>query len=224
MNHAGHGKIARLPHRLREELNQRLLDGALGPQVLPWLNGLPEMRAVLDAHFGGEEVSAKNLSDYRQGAYAQWLSRRDQLSRQQTLSAHALEVVKASGLNLSSAATALAAGRLYEAIETITDEGAPPAEILEAVNAIRTLDIQEKKLALKEREVESKGREVTLKELSFYMATAKKVAELAQSAEVQRIASGPGTEEDRMRQLAGLIFGEDLIAEREQRAKAARGE
>jgi hypothetical protein len=59
--------------RIREELNLRLQNGAMGPEVLPWLNQLPETRAVLSKFFGGLEVSQQNLSDWRQGGYQEWL-------------------------------------------------------------------------------------------------------------------------------------------------------
>ena len=41
------GKIARLPHQLRNELNQRLHDGESGVDLIKWLNALPEVQAIL---------------------------------------------------------------------------------------------------------------------------------------------------------------------------------
>ena len=43
----GRGKIARLPVELREELNRRIRNGEPGTGLIEWLNGLPEMQAVL---------------------------------------------------------------------------------------------------------------------------------------------------------------------------------
>src|SRR5438094_278684 len=43
------GKIARLPHTIREQLNRRLQDGELGKPILQWLNSLPEVKALFDA-------------------------------------------------------------------------------------------------------------------------------------------------------------------------------
>ena len=45
------GKIARLPHDIREQLNQRLFNGALGPELMNWLNALPEVQQVLSDFF-----------------------------------------------------------------------------------------------------------------------------------------------------------------------------
>src|SRR4051812_39971876 len=50
------GKIARLPEDLRQELNERLCDGEAGTSLVAWLNGLPEVQAVMAAEFGGVPI------------------------------------------------------------------------------------------------------------------------------------------------------------------------
>lgn len=67
------GKIARLPHEVREELNRRLLDGVAGPALLEWLNSLPAAQAVVKARFQGKPIRKQNLSDWRLGGYREWL-------------------------------------------------------------------------------------------------------------------------------------------------------
>ena len=68
------GKIARLPKAVREELNQRLEDGAAGPAVLDWLNGLPAVKEVLAKEFAGVPVSKQNLGAWREGGYTEWVT------------------------------------------------------------------------------------------------------------------------------------------------------
>ena len=72
------GKITRLPVEIREELNERLFEGELGPEILAWLNGLPEARKVLDTHFEGAEITKQNLSQWRHSGYQDWLAKREQ--------------------------------------------------------------------------------------------------------------------------------------------------
>jgi hypothetical protein len=60
------GKIARLPAKVRKELNERLRDGEMGTELLAWLNGLPEVQAVLAAHFEGRASNEPNLADWAQ--------------------------------------------------------------------------------------------------------------------------------------------------------------
>ncbi len=67
------GKIARLPKRIRDDLNDRLEDGAPGKQLVEWLNGLPEVQEVLQLRFGGRSISEQNLSEWKQGGYQEWL-------------------------------------------------------------------------------------------------------------------------------------------------------
>ena len=73
------GKIARLPAVVREELNQRLYNGQEGKGLLDWLNGMPEVQSALAVGFDGRPVSEQNLSEWRQGGYAEWEMRRQLL-------------------------------------------------------------------------------------------------------------------------------------------------
>jgi hypothetical protein len=70
------GKIARLPAAVRDELNRHLENGALGKNIVPWLNALPEVQRILTELFGGQPISENNLSNWRRGGFQDWL--RDQ--------------------------------------------------------------------------------------------------------------------------------------------------
>lgn len=76
------GKIARLPHDIREELNRRIMDGQSGPDILQWVNELPQCRQMLAQKFAGRPIDESNLYEWRHGGYEEWLyheDRRDQL-------------------------------------------------------------------------------------------------------------------------------------------------
>jgi hypothetical protein len=75
------GKIARLPEPIREQLNQQLLNGVLGKNTVPWLNQLPEVKAVLAEHFGGRPINEHNISEWRHGGYHDWLRHRETRAR-----------------------------------------------------------------------------------------------------------------------------------------------
>ena len=66
------GKIARLPHQTRQELNRRLLDSEPGDPLLAWLNARPEVQAVLREQFDGNPITKQNLSEWRTGGFAVW--------------------------------------------------------------------------------------------------------------------------------------------------------
>jgi hypothetical protein len=71
---ARHGKIARLPLTVRTELNQRLLNGDKGADLVAWLNSRPDVQQVMNAHFAGAELTETNLSRWREGGYQDWLA------------------------------------------------------------------------------------------------------------------------------------------------------
>jgi signal transduction histidine kinase len=74
MNITRNGKIARLPRAIRQELNRRLDDGEQGKKLVAWLNGLPEVQAVVAAEFGGKPIREQNLSEWKQRAYRDWVA------------------------------------------------------------------------------------------------------------------------------------------------------
>lgn len=74
MNPTRNGKIARLPQRIREQLNLRLQDGEQGRKLVAWLNSVPEVRAVVTADFSGRPVREQNLSEWKCGGYRDWLA------------------------------------------------------------------------------------------------------------------------------------------------------
>lgn len=70
---ARRGKIAKLPHALREELNGRLHRGESRKRCCAWLNGLPVVRQMLAEHFGGEPITNNNVHQWYWGGYQEYL-------------------------------------------------------------------------------------------------------------------------------------------------------
>ncbi len=70
---ARHGKIARLPKEIREQLNRRMENGWRGARLVKWLNELPPVKEVLREEFHGHAISEQNLSQWRDGGYQDWL-------------------------------------------------------------------------------------------------------------------------------------------------------
>src|SRR6267378_179901 len=56
------GKIARLSHDIREQLNSRFREGEPAQTILDWLNAIPSVQAVLNSQFDGHPISEQNLS------------------------------------------------------------------------------------------------------------------------------------------------------------------
>ena len=71
------GKIGRLPTELREQVNRRLEAGQRGAILVAWLNGLPEVQAILVDEFDGKPIREQNLSDWRKYGFKEWRRRRE---------------------------------------------------------------------------------------------------------------------------------------------------
>jgi len=73
MSRARHGKIARLPRHLREEINRRLDENQSGVKILAWINAQPEVGQILESQFGGKPINLQNLSNWRREGFTEWL-------------------------------------------------------------------------------------------------------------------------------------------------------
>ena len=83
------GKIARLSHALRVQLNRRLSDNEDGAALLDWLNARPDTQALLARDFGGEPISKQNLYEWRQGGFLEWQTRQEVLDEARELAGDA---------------------------------------------------------------------------------------------------------------------------------------
>ena len=162
------GKIAGLPAGIREQVCQKILDGETGSKILPWLNGLAEVKKVLGERFDGVRISDENLTQWRKGGYQDWLSEQKQVRDLRAKSELALAIAKASGGNLSEGAAAIAGGKLLELMEAANGENIN--DLVDAATAIRGGDIELKKLAVKERDGERADRKLDLEENRYRLA------------------------------------------------------
>jgi hypothetical protein len=125
------GKVARLPRYLREQLNRRLNDGQPGPPLLAWLNGRPDVQAILERDFGGRAINEQNLSDWRQGGFRDWERQQQACDHVRRLSdqAEALhEAAEATSVG-DRLATVLAV-ELFKTLEQLLAQGVDDKERL----------------------------------------------------------------------------------------------
>src|SRR4051794_19281242 len=80
------GKIARLPSEIRNTLNHRLHNGALGRELAPWLNTLPEVQTVLAKRSSSRATTKNNLPAWRRGGFQDWLLQEERRVRLRALS------------------------------------------------------------------------------------------------------------------------------------------
>ena len=131
---ARHGKIARLPLDLRQELNRRLLDGEPGGSLLDWLNALPEVLAVLAADFQGRPIHAQNLTNWRQGGYRAWVTQQEALELAQRQDAATVEFQSEGRPPLADTLATLVAARYAVAARQVVQ--AEGAEVWQALRQV----------------------------------------------------------------------------------------
>jgi hypothetical protein len=136
---AGRGKIARLPDDVREQLNQRLLDGHSASAILPWLNGLAPVKEVLAAQFASEPVTAQNLSNWRIGGFQHWLRDQKDLSQIKKFGDHAAGLSSTYHHNLAAGTLTVASARIFQSLQSTIDEPLSATDICKIARAAVSL-------------------------------------------------------------------------------------
>lgn len=203
------GKIGSLPFPIREQVNLRLLNGEIDTQILPWLNALPAVIDRLAERFSSEPISAQNLSNWRTGQFQKWLAERQEIEATKQLSEFSAGLVEAAGLNISSGAKALAAGRMMARLQTMGDD-TEMETLLDAIKAVKDLhagDIQEGKLNLDKARAATADRALLLAENKWHYEAAGKLLDNMEDARAKEIAASDASREVKMDQLIAHIWG-----------------
>lgn len=230
------GKIQSLPPDLLLQVHRRLEGhGASGPEtsatLLPWLNGLPEMQAILAEKFEGDPVNEENLSLFRRGKHKQWVDRQEKLQAHRDLAEWSVQVAQASGPDMSAGAVKIAAGRILDLLETA--EGKELNGMILNLQRTRKLEQDDKKIAQKDRELAQKDISIAQAEktvaqrtraleqaeeklkqawLSIRARTASAIVKAASMPEVQTIlrSGKPQSEQIDMLAVMDALFGDQL--------------
>lgn len=218
---ARQGKIARLPVNIREELNQRLLDGESAAKILGWLNALPRVKEILGEDFEGLAVNDQNLSDWRRGGFAEWEQRRGRLDRTRELARYAAEQSKANGASIADGAAAIASGKLLELLELVDEattivnekgeERLPVDELVKissALSSLRTAEQNDVRLAQNNRRLGQKDEQIALEREKFQRDTAGIALKILADDRAKQIEAGSGTNEEKIERMGQHIFGD----------------
>lgn len=209
------GKIARLPEDIRAALNLRLRNGESGPMILPWLNALPAVQAVLAEHFRGQEINATNLSDWRHGGFEDWEERQARTWRTKELAAYAVQLASANSTSIAQGAAAIASGRLLEVLEAAAagDDSKKLSledlkEIVGSLTALRSSEIAQQRADADQVKLRQKDDELKLAREKFQRDTAELVLKHARDESVQRIAAAPLDHSAQLEAVGKHLFGD----------------
>jgi len=213
---ARQGKIARLPHAIREETNRRLHNGESSGVILAWLNAKPDAIRIWDAHFDGAPATPQNLSEWRLGGYKDWIAERESIENTKALASYAAEIAGAGGA-LSSGLQAILAGRIMESFEVLlnADEGDDQpdkpvdriAKLSSSIVAMRNADTAADRVALDKEKVSAKKEDQKLAREKFEIQSVAKFMQFAKSPEAQTILNSNAKKDVKMQELRKLMFG-----------------
>lgn len=131
------GKIARLPHAIREQINHRLENGEEGKQIAQWLNTLPEVSSLMAAEFDGQPVSEVNLSNWKLGGFRDWQAQQAALESALLFHSEAAQLSQAGGPPLADQLALCLTARLAAALRHTSAQGNDPALDLEELHRLR---------------------------------------------------------------------------------------
>jgi hypothetical protein len=121
------GKIARLPHPIREQINRRLQNWDEAKQIAEWLNALPEVRTVTGEEFDGQPINETNLSNWKLEGYRDWEAQQNALEAVHQFEADAAELNQAAGGQLADQLALCLTARIAVALQQPISGGHNPA-------------------------------------------------------------------------------------------------
>ena len=128
------GKIGRLPKAVREEMNRRITAGETGRQIVRWLNGLPEVREMLEREFGGRPINEPNLSEWKRTGHREWRAQQMALEAMGRIAEEARDLTKLAEAGLADKLCAWLTGRYALAASEIQDgEGKVNLKLLRGI-------------------------------------------------------------------------------------------
>ena len=213
-------KIGRLPFAIRNELNERIRDGAQGAELLDWLNGLKETKRIL-REMGGPRsgtasiseraasaaINAQNLTDWRSSGYKDWLDDQKDADRIRRLAEVSQTIATAAGGNAAGVACNIATAKIMDALEAADDDMI--ADLSKALVALRAGENAAQKVALAEEKNALAKEQLSLSRAKFERDTTRLFIKWAANKDALALATDKrlGSDEKTDR-LGRLMFGD----------------
>ena len=199
-------KIGRLPFAIRNELNERIRDGASGSEILTWLNAAKETRKILRDLKSGE-INAQNLTDWRSTGYKDWLEDQGQADRIRRLAEISQTLASAAGGNAAGVGCNIATAKIMDALESADEEQV--ADLAKALVQLRSSENAAQKVALAKEKNALAEEQLNLSRAKFERDTARLFVKWAQNKDALSIATDRKLGGDeKTERLGRLMFGD----------------
>ena len=199
-------KIGCLPFAIRNELNERIRDGAQGSDILLWLNGLKETKKIL-RELKSSIVNAQNLTDWRSTGYADWLADQGDADRIRRLAEVSQTLAAAAGGNVAGVGCSIATAKIMDALESADDDKV--SDLATALVKLRASENAAQKVALAEEKNAIQKEQLSLSRAKFERDTTRLFIKWAQNKDALALATDRrlGSDEKTER-LGRLMFGD----------------
>ena len=204
------GKISRLPAELRNEICVRLHNGETSATILPWLNARPEAVKLVSEQFDGSPITPQNLSEWKGGEYAKWLSRREKIQNLKELSMWAADVSR-RGVNLAGGSAAIIAGKILEIADDLqisVDEPEKLAALTRAVAQLQNGELAAQKLRNENVRLKHAAEKLELERQKFRRDTVELFIKWVADEQAKQIALSSEDKNVKMEKLLELMYGD----------------
>jgi hypothetical protein len=208
--HALRGKIARLPLKIREQLNRRLGNGEPASVILPWVNGLPPVKKILAAYFGGAAINEPNLTAWRHGGFERWLEKQELMAEVRGMAEEAEEWSQATGGGLIRGVARMAAMKLFKVLQEIPAEQRSAADLVKigyTIAALQNAEQDNEWLEHDKRRVALTNERLTLHWDIHQRDTVAVAERVLDDAIAKKIRKSPYSNEQKRELMGHQIFG-----------------
>lgn len=201
-------KIGRLPFVMRNELNERLRDGASSSEITEWINASKEFKAVQKREKCGE-LNAQNLTDWRNTGYKDWLTDQASAERIRRLAEMSSVMVQASGFTPATVAARLAAAQLME-VANNPDDPKALNNAAGAIASLRGVEVAEERNALAKQRVELAMASLDLDRKKFQRTTCELFVKWYSNEAARTIVEDKTLDADARTEALGQLLFADL--------------
>lgn len=200
-------KIGRLPFALRNELCERIRDGATGSALVAWLGKHPDTKRTLKAA-GASKINAQNLSDWRSSGYKDWLASRARAQHVRDYAETAAHIAEAAGGDPAAVGSRILAGKMLDMLEAVDAETADGFS--NAVARLRKGETDAAKLALETRKADRDDETLKLEKAKFQRSTCELFVKWHNSQKVVSILDDATADNDHKTEALGKVLFGDL--------------
>lgn len=200
-------KIDRLPMQIRDQIGAWMRDGKTDSEILPLVNSREDIRAHLaKMNYGGRpdrptvpEISAANISDWRNTSFVQWQKDQDNAEQLGRLAETSYRMAAAAGEDPTSGACALLAGRILQALESADNDQL--AVLVESLVALRGSDLKKMRVVIANKSLDQREKQLALARDRFNLTVAQNMLKVWSDSRAMEILNQPGTNEEKVGRL-----------------------